>query len=224
MVLIKLDPEYDSIKLTNGMELYIDTSFEKEKHTTVTGEIYGLPKKLEYYGIPNKGMPWLTDMELKMGDKVIIHYLSVIIATSPENRRIVFEGNDRYIWVPYDRLFITYSEKFIKPINGYCLIEPSDDPWWLETKQRLEKIGLEAVRLKEKNNTNVIFGKVKYLSVPNREYVDEGNTDEGVDVNVGDTVILRKISDIPLQYDLHAKIDGGAKYYRVQRRNILAKA
>jgi hypothetical protein len=64
---------------------------------------------------------------------------------------------------------------------------------------------------------------VRYIGTPNKEYVDEGNSDEGCDVAIGDTVVLRRTHDIPLQYELHARIDGGKKYLRVQRRNILAR-
>jgi hypothetical protein len=53
--------------------------------------------------------------------------------------------------------------------------------------------------------------------------VDEGISDDGVDIHPGDKVVLRKVSDIPLQYPLHAKIDGGKTFWRVQRKNILAK-
>jgi hypothetical protein len=64
---------------------------------------------------------------------------------------------------------------------------------------------------------------VKYLGKPNLEYADKEQSDTGIDISIGDIVVIRKTADIPLQYELHAKIDGGAKYLRVQRRNILAK-
>lgn len=223
LVLIKLDKENDSIKLRNGTELYVDTSFEPERNATVTGEVWGLPSKLSYTGEANIGMPWMTPLELKLGDRVIVYYLSIINALSKEKSRYILEGEDRYVFIPYQNLFVKYGEGFVQPINGYCLIEPCEDPWWTAKKKRLEAIGLEAVRLKEHSNTNVCFGIIRYVSTPNREYVDEGFSDEGVDVSVGDTVVLRKISDIPLQYNLHAKIDDGKKYWRAQRRSILAK-
>jgi len=222
-VLIKLDKENTSIRLKNGYELYLDTSFEPEKNATVTGKIWGLPSKLTYSGEPNKNMPWLTDMELKMEDRVIVYYLSIANAFRKEMRRYVLEGEDRYVFIPYSSIYAKYGEGFVQPINGYVLIEPCGDPFVESKRKRLEALGLELVTLTEKSNTMVSFGKVAYVSKPNREYVDEGVSDEGVDVNVGDTVVLRKVSDIPLQYDLHSKIDGGKKYWRCQRRSILAK-
>ena len=75
-VFIKLDKENESIKLTSGMELFIDLSFDPEKHATVTGTVWGLPSALKYTGQGNEEMPWKCNMELKLGDKVIVYYLS----------------------------------------------------------------------------------------------------------------------------------------------------
>jgi len=223
LVLLKLDPENDSVKLKNGTELYIDTSFDKEKHCTVTGEVYGLPSHLSYSGEGNKGMPWLTTMDLKFGDHVIIYYMSVINALAKESKRYILEGKDRYIFTEYQNVFAVYGEGFVKPLNGYCLIEPCDDPFITEKRKRLEALGMELVTLKNKSNVNVSFGVVRYVSAPNREYVDEFNTDDGVDIKIGDTVVLRRITDIPLQYELHQKVNKGKGLLRVQRRFILAK-
>jgi len=222
-VMIKLDPENDSIKLKNGVELYVDNTYEPEKNATVTGEVYGLPSHLSYCGEGNKGMPWLTTMDLKFGDHVIIYYMSVINALARESKRYILEGNDRYIFTEYQNIFAVYGDGFVKSLNGYCLIEPCDDPFVTAKKKRLEALGMELVTLNNKSNVNVSFGVVRYLSAPNREYVDEFNTDDGVDVEVGDTVVLRRITDIPLQYELHQKVNSGKGLVRVQRRFILAK-
>ena len=67
-ILLKLDAENDHIKLKGGMTLYVDNTYEPEKHQTVTGEVCGLPSHLTYTGAPNQGMPWKTDMELQEGE------------------------------------------------------------------------------------------------------------------------------------------------------------
>lgn len=221
-ILIKLDPDNTSIKLKSGFQLYVDTSFDPEKHQVVTGTVYGIPSKLEYSGTPNKGLPWLTDMEVKLGDKVVVYYLAIVNALKKEQQRYFFEGGDKYVLITYNNIFTVYGDGFVKPINGYVLIEPCSDPFLEKTKERLKKLNLEWVKLDTKSNTNVSFGIVRYMGKPNREYVDEGASDDGVDVKIGDTVVLRKVSDIPLQFNLHAKIDGGKVYYRAQRRKILA--
>jgi len=221
-VLIKLDKANDTIKLKNGVELYLDTTFEVEKHATVTGEICGLPKKLKYTGRANDGMPWNTPMELKIGDRVVIYYMAVINALAPERMRAMAVEGDNYIWTGYQNVYAAVRDGQIVPVNGYCLIEPCENPEWVEIMERMAKLNLRGIPPNTKSLTGVVYGKVKYLGRPNIAYVD-GHTDDQVAINVGDTVVMKKISDIPLEYDLHAKIDGGRKYWRVQRRNILAK-
>lgn len=223
LIFIKLDKENDSIKLKNGCELYVDTSFEMEKHATVTGEVYGLPSHLSYSGQANKGMPWNTPLEIRRGDKVILYYLSVINALSKSDKKYLLEGDDRYIFTGYQNVYAVIRDGKIIPINGYCLIEPCPDPSIEADKERMRALGMELVVLDRRTNKQVIFGKVKYLGTPNRSYVDDGHSDEGVDISVGDVIIMRKTSDIPLQYSLHAKINDGINYFRVQRRHILAK-
>jgi len=220
--MIRLDKENDLIKLKNGTELYIDTSYEQEKHATVTGIICGLPSKLQYTGIPNQGMPWKTPIELKMGDRVVIYYLAVVNALRPETMRAVVEDGHKFIWTQYQNIFAAVRDGQIVPINGYCLIEPAESPERMAQDKRMSKVGLTLYRGDTKTQTGVVYGKVKYLGRPNDAYVD-GHTDEGVAINPGDMVVMKKISDLPLEYDLHANIDGGKKYWRVQRRYILAK-
>ncbi len=220
-ILIKLDPENNFFKLKDGTSLYLDTSFEPEKHATVTGEVFGIPSNLYYSGIPNIGMPWKTSMEIKIGDSVVIHYLAVLNAFRKEMYKAIIEGDDKYVFISYQSIFAIVREGNIIPINGYCLIEPVEDPEWLRTKMRIIKSGLIPLEKDNKTNTHVVYGKVRYCGKPNEDYVDH-HTDQGVDISPGDIVIMKRISDLPLEYDMHAKIDGGKKYWRTQRRNILS--
>lgn len=221
-VMIELDKANDLIKLKNGVELFIDTTYEPEKHATVTGIVCGLPKKLLYTGIPNQGMPWKTPMELKYGDRVVMYYLAVVNALRPEMMRATVIDGKKYIWVQYQNIFAAVRNNLIIPINGYSLIEPCESPEIQLVNKRIEKAGLTVFRSDTKSLTGVVYGKVKYLGRPNEAYVD-GHTDEGVAINPGDTVVMKKITDLPLEYEMHANIDGGKRYWRVQRRYIFAK-
>lgn len=223
LVMIKLDPENDSIKLRNGFELFVDTTFDVEKHATVTGKVFGLPSHLQYSGKANIGMPWLTPMELQYGDDVIFYYLSVINALKPDSRRYVLEGKDRYVFIPYQFIYAMVRDEKLTPLNGYCLVEPVEDPAVVAERERFKKLGLEQVVLRKDSITNVVYGKVKYVGIPNRAYVDPDQSDEGVDVSVDDIVISKKVSDIPMQFELHQKVNEGKKLLRIQRRNIFAK-
>jgi hypothetical protein len=217
--MIKLDAENNTVK-----GLFVDTTFEPERHTTVTGTIWGLPSHLQYTGKANIGMPWETPLEAKIGDGVIIYYLSVVNALKPKESRYILEDGERFVLIPYQFIYAIIRDGKIYPINGYVLIEPCENPEVTRQREIMKKIGLEMVEIGDKRNSNeVIFGRVKYLGIPNRQYVDENASDEGVDIAVGDVVVIRKTNDIPLQYNLHQKVNEGKPLLRVQRRNIFAK-
>lgn|GEM_PF-2541039 len=222
-VMIKLDAENTSIKLKNGFTLYVDDTYERERNITVTGIVYGLPSYLRYTGVPNKGMPWDCDMEVELGDHVVVYYLAVVNALNPQFRKYIIEDGERYVFVSYENIYCKYGDDFITPINGYILVEPSEDPAIQLEKERMKKVGLERVVLNTQSNTKVSYGIVRYVGNPNRGYCDPEYTDEGVKVTDCDLIMLKKINDIPLQYPLHSKIDGGKLFWRVQRRNILGK-
>ncbi|MGD0340526.1 MAG: hypothetical protein ABSA76_02295 [Bacteroidales bacterium] len=218
LVLIKLDPENTMVR-----GLFIDTTFNPEMHCTVTGEVYGIPSHLQFTGQANIGMPWDCDMELKYGDKVVVYYLSIVNALNRKDPKCVYEGDDRFVLIPYDRIYATMRDGKITPINGYVLTEEVENPAIMEERTRMEKMGLKQIILRKNSITNVVYSRVKYLGKPNRRYTEDDHTDEGVDIAVGDIIISKKVSDIPMQYSLHQKINQGEKLFRIQRRNIFAR-
>ena len=220
-VLIKLDPENNSVRLKSGMELFVDTTYEVEKHITITGEVMALPSKLHYCGKPNIGMPWKINMELQIGDKVFMYYLSVANAFRKETFNAIVEEDARYVFIKYQYIFAAMRDGKLFPINGYILVEPSEDPDLLRHKEELKKVKLEWIRLKNFTNTDVNYGIVRYIGNPIVKYVDK-YSDSGVQIEVGDMVVTRRITDIPLEYELHQKADGGKKFWRIQRKSILA--
>lgn len=219
-VMIKLDKDHTSIKFKDGSDFFIDTTYEPDKHRSVIGTVEALPTKLYYTGIPNIGMPWKTSLEVKIGDTVILYYLAVANCFRPESPKALIEGENRFIFITYNNIYAIVRDGAIIPVNGYCLIEPMEDPAWTRLKKRIMAAGLVIAPTDKKSIKDVVYGRVKYVGLPNEEYVDN-HTDKGVDVKPGDVIVMKRISDIPLEYDMHAQIDGGAKYWRVQRRYIL---
>jgi hypothetical protein len=220
LVMVRLDPENEKV---GG--LFIDTTYNPELHVTVTGKVFGLPSHLIYTGKANIGMPWDCPMEIKMGDDIVLFYLSVMNELSPQTSRygVMKEGKNRFILVSYDSVYAIVRDDKIIPVNGYCLIEPCKNPEIESQRERMTKLGLTPITLKKDSITSVVYGIVRHIGVPNRRYVDDGPTDEGVDIAVGDTIVMKKVSDIPLQYDLHQKVNEGKKLFRVQRRQMFAK-
>lgn len=99
-------------------------------------------------------------------------------------------------------------------LNGFVLIEPIDDVF-------------------HKPYTNILvipkradkyFGIVRYIGSCNRGYRDSHKQFHGPDIDnikVGETVVMDNVCDIPLEYPLHARLEGSKIFYRVQRRYIL---
>jgi hypothetical protein len=104
------------------------------------------------------------------------------------------------------------------------LVEPVEDPEWIRKKEKAAKVGLEIPDMREPNNTDVVYGKIAYIGKPNKSYIDNLYKDDNYyDLEEGDEVIMKRIRDIPVEYEYHAKIDGGRKLYRAQRHDVLAK-
>jgi len=216
-VIVKMDPSNNFVKTKSGMKLYVDTSFEPEKHVVRIGTVMKVPDK-----IIDKNAPWLTNVELKEGDRVVMYFLAVQNCMAPEKKNYWVEGKTVFIAIRYQNIYAIIEEGDVKPVNGYIFVEAVEDPEWIRLKEIFEGRGMEMPDLRKSSNTNVTYGKVIYMGKPNGEYKDDYKTDEGHDEKVGDTVVMKRIRDIPVEYEYHAKIDGGRKLYRIQRHDILA--
>ena len=221
-VVVKLDPENKFIKLKSGIELLVDTSFEPEKHVVRIGTVEKAPDKLIYkHG--NTGFPWKTTMELQEGDKVIMYFLAIQNCLRQEKKCYHKEGDDVWIYIKYHNIYAVIRDGKIIPVNGYLLVEPVEDPAWVKKVAQYMCLNIELPDLRKPSLTDVTYGKISYAGIPNEQYADDTyKTDELVDVKVGDTIVLKRIRDIPVEYEYHAKIDGGKKMYRIQRHDILA--
>jgi len=222
-VMVELDSENDHIKLDNGKIIYVDTLFDPEKHATVTGIVRAIPPRLMFDLQKPDWMPWETEIELAEGDRVIMHYLAVVNCFRKEVKKYFIQDGKRFIFVQYRSIYCRIRSEEITPINGYCLVEPMPDRYIEDLKERADTAGIMLAGMKEKNNKRVVYGKIAYTGIPNKQYFDQVYSDHGVDIAPGDEVIMRKISDIPVEYEYHSSLDNGRKLWRVQRRDIFAK-
>jgi len=215
---VKLDPENNFIELKSGIKLDVDTSYEPEKHIVRVGEVIAAPTRLI-----QRDLPWTTEVEILKGDKVFMYFLAVQNCLAPEKKNYYREGKDVYIFIKYHNIYAILRDGKIIPVNGYILVEPMEDPYWLRTQKRARMNHLELPDLRKYDKKTVVYGKVAYIGKPNIEYNHPYRTDEHVDVEVGDEIVMGRIRDIPVEYEYHAKIDGGRKLYRIQRHDIMAK-
>jgi co-chaperonin GroES (HSP10) len=239
-VQVELDPDNDFIVTPKGVRLLVDTTFEPEKHVVRVGTVTSLPEKLYYRRklhinlsaeeLKNQsstrlrydGMPWKTEMELKIGDRVVMYFMAVQNCLRNEYKWYVREGKTIRIFIKYQNIYAAIRDGKVIPVNGYVLVEPVEDPDWIRKLEKAKSAGLELPDLRKPSNTNVVFGRIVYQGIPNQEYYEETLSDAHHEEKIGDVVVMKKISDIPIEYEYHAKIDGGRKLYRLQKHDILA--
>lgn len=226
--MVKLNRIPEEIKLKSGKKIYIDPNYEPEKHAAVTGHVIATPL-LIYSKSRYDSMPWDTDMELEVGDYVIFYYLAAVNAFRKEDPKwLKDEDGNLYVFVKYDNFYVAKRRvnnisplevDEIIPLNGYCIIEPVINEEYQKLEKKYNELELEVPKHLMKK-FSYKYGIVKYLGKPNRSYRTADN--DGGDLKVGDKVIMRRIADIPLEYEYHATFDGRKKYFRVQRRHIMA--
>lgn len=205
-VLIKIDDSNEYIKLKD-FKLFLDVSFEPEKNAQTIGTV--IRTSPIFYSRKNIGSnPWKVPMELQEGDRVIFHFMAAKAAIK-EGRCLVEDG-EKYIIIPYDRLFVALRGDDVIPLNGIILIEPeftglkSDFIYIPESTQQVSRIK----------------GVVKYLGAIVDEYREYQNMGGDLDeVKVGDTVMFTDINAIPLQWEHHSVLK--KTLYRMHRMDIL---
>jgi len=220
-VMIRLDEKNDYIETKSGIKLFLDTSFEPEKHVVRIGTVEAVPKDL-IFDKKLKTFPWKTNIEIKEGDKAVMYFMAIQNCLAPEQKRYYREGKHIYIFIKYHNIYAVIRDGKIIPINGYVLVEPMEDPEWTRMTEQAKKSNLILPDLRKPSKTDVTYGKIAYLGSPNTEYADIHKSDKFYDLKEGDEVIMKKIRDIPVEYEYHAKLDGGRRLYRMQRHDILA--
>jgi hypothetical protein len=220
-VIVKMDPENKFLETPSGLKLYVDTSFEPDKHVVRIGTVEQLPTRL-LYKEKQTGFPWKTEMELKVGDRVVMYFLAVQNCLAPEKKNYIRDGEDLWIIIKYHNIYAIIGDGFVKPINGYVFVEPVEDPAWILRQEQHKRLGLELVDTRKLSKTDVTYGKIAYMGIPVEEYADDYKSDKHYNLNIGDTVVMKRIRDIPVEYEYHAKIDGGRKLFRMKRHDILA--
>ena len=212
---VKLFPPNDKVRLSSGLELYIDTNFEPEKHVQLMGEVVALPIFLR----KGNGMEWNTDCELRIGDTVVMYYLAVMNCLSKEQKRYIKEGNEYIIFIRYNNIYARIRDGETTPLNGYILSEPVEDPERERLRKEMEDAGLVMVNTFQRpTQREVTYSRIKYIGKPVRDF-DEPD----IALKEGDIVMMSKVRDIPVEYEYHTKMDGGKKYYRIRRKDIIAK-
>lgn len=210
-VLVKPTRGSNEIVLSNGMKIYMDDRFAKEKHAPTTGIIVGHPGNL----VASK-MPWTTTNEIQVGDYAVYSFESAMYALEELHGRVIFDTDgDIYLFIDYEDIFVVKRNEQIVPINGFLLVSP------VELKK---SEGFQIVR--EENNSTA-FGVVAYVGKKNTNYLFGGKIRDDVfdfeeEISVGDMIVFNRNSDLPVEYPLHSSLSGvrSENFFRLQRRDI----
>jgi co-chaperonin GroES (HSP10) len=214
-VLVKPAMGNSKLELPSGVVLFLDTSYDENKHAETRGTVVRTPMKLTFdKKDPHHTMDWKTEIELQEGDDIIYHYLSAANAVG-DGEYIDCEG-EIYFLIRYDQIFVAKRGEDVIPVNGFILVEPMAEDVKLNHGLILPDY------LKERKDSKK--GIVKYIGSCNQAYLPDAwaNVVDQDNIRPGDLVVYDPHCDIPLQYDLHANFEGKKTFWRIQRRYISA--
>lgn len=207
-VLLRPLQDNSKIKTESGVELYMDTDYKPENHAKVLCEVLAIPKQLIYNKKRKEySMEWKTEMNVKIGEKVIINYLKSLDAE--KYNHFVVNGEKLYL-VPYSSLYLAMRNNQIIMLNGYMLMEQ------ISKKSKFGSILAPNEYEFKKGNRRAI---VRYMHEPNLEYIYQSHVDDDI-MSEGDQVILSYGFNRKAENELHKILD--KDYLVVQRYQIAA--
>ena len=248
-VLLKVKADNAKIKLQGGQILFLDTTYQQERHSNVICEVVSVPDRL-IYGLSSEkndktqqrlpkphSMDWKCDMDLQVGDEVIIHYMAYVNAFGEDKRAFILDEQE-YFFCPYSMIYLA-KRRWTKT---------EEDVFWkvnttAPTKEQKEELsividgdkiynvimlnGYTLVQPVEKaltskylelpehlTQTNKKKVRICYTGKPNQEYLNGIYYD--VKVKPGDVCIVDKSIDVPLEADDHKTFNGDEPYWRLQ--------
>lgn len=215
-VLIKPHDHFDKLKV-GDKELLLDTSYEKGYHAISSGTVVAVPEKLYFERLhPSDSddqirhkhtysLRFDTDMELEPDDEVVFHYHAVKDAISATR---VHEGN---YFIRYDGIFVRLRGGVVYPINGIILSEAMK-----------EKIDTTLIIPETANTEREIESVVRYIGMPNRQYLHDPHDADTNEIQVGDIIVHKDLDKINIQFPTHQIFDRNHDIFRMTRRDIFA--
>lgn len=206
-VLVRCDRYNDHIVIAEDKKLYLDTSYEPEKHSSTHGTVVKVPPKIDVESN--------TKMEAQVGDEVHFHYLT-IQGCEDDGRAFVIdkgESKESFFFIPYQYLYCIVRKSMVEidqpikviPVNNWILVEPILE----EMEVTKSGIAVNPIAASEKRHLKDV-GIVAYV-------------DESVkSVKPGDKIMFSPQSDIPIEYEIHQSMK--EKYFRMQERDIWLSA
>lgn len=187
----------------NGLDIYIDTTYEPEKQAQVVGTVVAAPGRVRYTG-KGDGFEGDVDVEFGPGDQVIFHFLA--LKNAIKNGREVSKGR---AVIGLESIFAVMDTPYPRPVLGWVLVKPD----------KVYKHGLEAGVLGDYTLSKTSGMVVGAGAVP-RRWLKKDDVIVRAEVAIGDQVRFRPIDAIPLFYSVQDRV--GEVLYRMRRHDILA--
>ena len=223
-VLIKCDRiRNDEVELKGGIKLYIGGHYQPVCYVSVWGEIVNNPKALYYNRQhPDNSMQWKTEIETKVGDRVMFNYtaaytaLGVLVDTANEesNPKWFMCGDDVYIFLNYQDLILVKNGEEITMLNGFLLTIPLEE----EALDKIRKTLILPEYLKSRKSLK--YTTVWKIGSRNQEYLNEAYAPDTKEIQEGDMVLYDPHYNIEPEFTTHQQL--GRMYFRIQRKNISA--
>lgn len=217
--LIKITRKNNEYEIEGATNLYIDTSFKEAQHAPVFGEVIAPPKKLTFIRNGVDGLNDIVDLEIEKGDIVYFKYIAYLNAfkseNNPEDKSFQIPGDTcDYILVRYDSLIVRKRNDELYPLNGYVLCSKME----AEDKWQSDIISSSAITDKIYNHSET-RARVEHVGGLVHKYFNPNVPPDEDNLSVGDIVAIDVACDIPLEYDIHQKLD--KQYFRIRRKDIL---
>lgn len=232
---VLVDITADTTKVdVGGIELVLDTKFEKEYHAPTFGKVVKLPENLvcladDIHAEPSfeakkkkaaYSLPWTTRCEIAVEDTVHFDYLTVSVC---EHHGHVHneEGDKNYFFVRYDQLYAKENNGEITLLNGFMAVSIEET----EKIQEKGSQGLIVVDLTAKDKRKKWGkGEIVYVGSPNGKYIDYPEIDEcNINVKIGDVIEFKDSKRSKFGQDMHIKNKELKGLYRVQRKDLFEK-
>lgn len=256
-VLLKVRQSNAKIRLSETTELFVPWGNESERHSDVVCDVVAVPERLRYkiedrtakgQAIPaHNSMEWKTEMELRVGDIVIINYMAFVLSIKKGDKIVEIDGVQHF-FCPYDMIIVAkckwtpteidffwkqYDQSTTKYITQEWMNQKSIV---IEGKDIYNVIMLNGnilVQPVEKEvkstllilpdsltNTNKKLVKACYVGSNNQEYMNGVYVDADVEPN--DTLVIDKDCDVALEPIEHLSFNGKEEYWYFQKSLVHA--
>lgn len=237
----------DKVRLggENGRELYIDPSYDPQRHTRCFGEVVSVPSQLtnailhqEHSGMPGykESSPYsykfINDIQMDVlpSDKIFFHFNTIPGALKSNgivHEEGVFPNRTYYLKVRYDQVICAARTTLtsdsvvtnIIPIGGYTLIDPDFESWddiLVPTYSNImDKAGKPQLRPKSQWLQKKVAPSYKYLTGFVR-HVGSPLIGDETEIEVGQKIWYRQNADWQVKIEER-------DYFVVRQRHIIGK-